>query len=345
MTRLFLVESDSLNVYYNQAIEKYLLDHTGTDEVILYLWRNDHTIVIGRNQDAASECNLERFEKDGGHLARRISGGGAVYHDAGNLNFTFLTKRDLFDIAVQDHVILDALNSLGIRATKNGRNDLEIEGRKFSGHAYFKGKENCLHHGTLMLEVNEELLSKYLNVSLVKLHSKSVSSVRSRIINLKSVKEDLEIDDLRRGLFNSAAIGYVITRNGSVSGAEAGCQAEVGSASAMAAAALVFLKGGNAEQVCNAAGFALQNLLGLVCDPVAGLVEVPCVKRNVMGVMNALSCADMALAGLAAHIPADEIVDAMKTVGRMLPTDLRETGRGGLAATPWGREFSRSFFL
>ncbi|MBP5157097.1 MAG: L-serine ammonia-lyase, iron-sulfur-dependent, subunit alpha [Treponema sp.] len=151
-------------------------------------------------------------------------------------------------------------------------------------------------------------------------------------------------ENIIRSLFVAAGTGQVIASRATISGAEGGCQAEVGSASAMAAAALVFLKGGTAEQVCNAAGFALQNLLGLVCDPVAGLVEVPCVKRNVIGVMNALSCADMALAGLTAHIPADEIVDAMKTVGRMISTDLRETGRGGLAATPWGREFARAFF-
>ncbi len=203
MTRLCLTGSDSLNVYRNQAIERWLLDHLEDDMVILYLWRNDHTVVIGRNQDAYAECDLERLEKDGGRLARRISGGGAVYHDAGNLNFTFLAKREDFDVTVQDQVILDALDLLGIRAVKNGRNDLEIDGRKFSGHAYYRGKENCLHHGTLMLEVDEESLSKYLHVSILKLHSKSVSSVRSRIINLKSVRADLEIDDLKKSLIAS----------------------------------------------------------------------------------------------------------------------------------------------
>ncbi len=146
-----------------------------------------------------------------------------------------------------------------------------------------------------------------------------------------------------QALFVAAGTGQVIASRATISGAEGGCQAEIGSASAMAAAALVFLKGGSAEQACNAAGFALQNILGLVCDPVAGLVELPCIKRNVIGVMNALSCADMALAGLSSPVPTDEIVDAMKQVGRMLAADLRETGRGGLASTPWGREFSKTF--
>ena len=192
--------SESFDVYYNQALEKYLLDQVGKDEVILYLWRNDMTVVIGKNQDAYSECKTEALTHDGGFLARRISGGGAVYHDKGNLNFTFICKRDLFDISRQDQIILNALNHLDIHAEKNGRNDLVIEGRKFSGHAYYWGKENCFHHGTIMLEVNEEALERYLNVSLAKLHSKAVKSVRSRVINLKQVKEDLDLDMLKDAL-------------------------------------------------------------------------------------------------------------------------------------------------
>lgn len=203
MTRTFLIESDSFDVYHNQAIEKYLLDHVLENEVILYLWRNDKTVVIGKNQDAYSECHIESLNEDGGFLARRISGGGAVYHDKGNLNFTFICKKDLFDINSQDQVILNALKALGINGEKNGRNDLIIDGRKFSGHAYYKGKENCFHHGTLMLEVNEEALGRYLNVSLIKLNSKNVRSVRSRIINLKSVKNDLSIDMLKKALIAS----------------------------------------------------------------------------------------------------------------------------------------------
>ena len=121
-----------------------------------------------------------------------------------------------------------------------------------------------------------------------------------------------------------------------LAGAEGGCQAEVGAASAMAAAALCSLKGGTPEQCAAAAAMALGNLLGLVCDPVAGLVEVPCVKRNVVGAVNAVSCANMALAGVDYAIPCDEVIDAMGRVGSLLSPDLRETGQGGLAATPTG---------
>lgn len=135
-------------------------------------------------------------------------------------------------------------------------------------------------------------------------------------------------------MFVAAGIGQVIANNACISGAQGGCQAEIGSASAMAAGTLVFLKGGTAQQIITAAGFALQNLLGLVCDPVAGLVEIPCVKRNVIGAVNALSCADMALAGIQAKIPADEIIVAMGQVGMKMDYTLRETGIGGVAGTP-----------
>lgn len=144
-------------------------------------------------------------------------------------------------------------------------------------------------------------------------------------------------DQLREGILTAAGLGYLIARNASVSGAEGGCQAEVGAASAMAAAALVELRGGTAEQCAEAFAMALTNLEGLVCDPVAGLVEIPCIKRNVIGAMNAVSCADMALAGVVGHIPADEVIDAMAEVGAAMSNDLRETGIGGLAGTPTGK--------
>ena len=208
MIKLRVFVSESLDVYHNQAIEKYFLDRIEDDEVILYLWQNDKTIVIGANQDAYGECDIEKLEKDGGHLARRITGGGAVYHDKGNLNFTFITPKALYDLSKQEEVILKALDCLEIRAAKTGRNDLVIDGRKFSGHAYYKGKRSCLHHGTLMLEVDEGRLQDYLRVSLAKLHSKNVASVRSRIINLKSVREDLDIDSLKKALIHSAELIY-----------------------------------------------------------------------------------------------------------------------------------------
>lgn len=156
---------------------------------------------------------------------------------------------------------------------------------------------------------------------------------------LLAVQEEHGFSDaeMEKALFNAGAIGYIISRNATVAGAEGGCQAEVGAASAMAAAALVELRGGTAEQCAEAFAMALTNLEGLVCDPVAGLVEIPCIKRNVIGAMNAVSCADMALAGVVGHIPADEVIDAMAEVGAAMSNDLRETGIGGLAGTPTGK--------
>ena len=146
------------------------------------------------------------------------------------------------------------------------------------------------------------------------------------------------------GLFCAGAVGMVIANQASISGAEGGCQAECGSASAMAAAALVQMRGGSPEMVENAVAIAIKNQLGLVCDPVAGLVEVPCIKRNAGGVTNALTAADMALAGIRSVIPADEVIQAMREVGESIPCSLRETAQGGLAATPTGKRIREQLF-
>ena len=143
--------------------------------------------------------------------------------------------------------------------------------------------------------------------------------------------------ELLEALYVASGIGAVIAYRASISGAGGGCQAEIGTASAMAAGALVSLRGGTNEQIGHAVAMALKNLMGLVCDPVAGLVEVPCVKRNVIGAVNAISAADMALAGIESRIPVDEVIDAMGEVGRRMPVEFRETALGGLAATPTGK--------
>lgn len=145
-------------------------------------------------------------------------------------------------------------------------------------------------------------------------------------------------------LFTSGAFGFVVANNASISGAAGGCQAEVGSASGMAAAAIVEMAGGTPSQAAEAMAITLKNMLGLVCDPVAGLVEVPCVKRNAMGAANAMVAADMALAGITSRIPCDEVIDAMYKIGLTMPTALKETAEGGLAATPTGRELEAKIF-
>ncbi|KQL19339.1 L-serine ammonia-lyase, iron-sulfur-dependent, subunit alpha [Cytobacillus solani] len=145
-------------------------------------------------------------------------------------------------------------------------------------------------------------------------------------------------------LFTSAAFGFVVANNASISGAAGGCQAEVGSASGMAAASIVELAGGTPRQAAEAMAITLKNMLGLVCDPVAGLVEVPCVKRNAMGASNAMTAADMALAGITSRIPCDEVIHAMFLIGQSMPSALRETAEGGLAATPTGRRLEAEIF-
>jgi len=147
-------------------------------------------------------------------------------------------------------------------------------------------------------------------------------------------------EQLVQALYVASGFGMVIAHRASISGAEGGCQAEIGSAAAMAAPALVHLQGGTPEQMAHACAMAVKNLLGLVCDPVGGLVEVPCVKRNVIGAMDALSAAQMALAGIESRVPPDQVLDAMAEVGRSLPHTLRETGKGGLAATPFAQQYA-----
>jgi len=151
-------------------------------------------------------------------------------------------------------------------------------------------------------------------------------------------------EQMIRYLFTSGAFGFVVANNASISGAAGGCQAEVGSAAAMAAAAIVEMAGGSPQQSSEAFAITMKNMLGLVCDPVAGLVEVPCVKRNAMGAANALVAADMALAGVTSRIPCDEVIDAMFKIGQTMPTALKETAQGGLAATPTGRALAERIF-
>ncbi len=163
---------------------------------------------------------------------------------------------------------------------------------------------------------------------------------------LLSIQEEEKIENSRivMALYNAAAIGYIVSHNATVSGAEGGCQAEVGTASAMAASSLTELMGGTPRQCLSAAGTALTNLMGLICDPIAGLVELPCQSRNGMGAANAIICAETALAGIEQKIPFDEIVAAMKKVGNSMPCEWRETALGGIAATPMAKKIEKQIF-
>ncbi len=148
----------------------------------------------------------------------------------------------------------------------------------------------------------------------------------------------LSEDKMVEAMFVSAGVGSVIAENASLAGASGGCQAEIGSASAMAAAGLVYLQGGDGNQIADAAAFALKNMLGLACDPVGGLVEVPCIKRNVSGAVNALTSAQLAMAGIKSAIPVDEVIDAMRRIGNEMPASIKETSLGGLATSPTAQQ-------
>ena len=208
ITRTRIYISDSTCPYHNLAIEEHLLHLVEDGECILYLWQNKHTVVIGRNQNALKECNTEKLEADGGKLARRLSGGGSVYHDLGNLNFTFLVKERDYDVDRQLSVIVRALEDFGLKAEKTGRNDLCIDQRKFSGNAFYRHLGRCYPHGTIIVDVDLENMTKYLNVSRDKLRSKGVSSVKSRVVNLKELNNSINIPDLKRALIKAFAEIY-----------------------------------------------------------------------------------------------------------------------------------------
>lgn len=205
-TRTFI--SDMVDPYHNLAIEEYLLHEVKEKECILYLWQNQHTVVIGRNQNCWKECRVNQLEEDGGYLARRLSGGGAVYHDLGNLNFTFLACREDYNLEKQLRVIQSAVASFGLAVEKTGRNDLTINGRKFSGNAFYEEKGKCYHHGTILIDSDVSQMSRFLSVSKEKLESKGVSSVRARVGNLSDVCVKITVESMKKQLLKAFAEEY-----------------------------------------------------------------------------------------------------------------------------------------
>lgn len=195
-----LVISEETNPYYNLALEEELLKTVRNNETILYLWQNDKTVVIGRNQNPYLECNIDYMNENNIFLARRISGGGAVFHDLANLNFTFVTKEENVDLEKQMKVLKLAVEGFGLKVEFSGRNDLLANGRKFSGHAFYNEDGNYFHHGTLMVNVNVNILGDVLNPSKLKLKSKGITSVKSRVINLNELNNEITIESLKISL-------------------------------------------------------------------------------------------------------------------------------------------------
>ncbi|MHC1748188.1 MAG: lipoate--protein ligase [Cellulosilyticaceae bacterium] len=191
-----IVISKVHNPYFNLALEEQLFRTVEESQVILYLWQNDNTVVIGNNQNPWLECDMEAIEKHNISLARRLSGGGAVYHDLGNLNFTFITKAKAQNLSKQLKVICKALEFFGLKVTQTGRNDLLIGDKKFSGHAFYEEDDRYFHHGTLMVDVDLQMLEKVLKPSKLKLESKGIDSVKSRVINLKCIEKNITITSL-----------------------------------------------------------------------------------------------------------------------------------------------------
>ena len=177
--------------WYNLALEEVLLEGVRDNEVILYLWQNENTVVVGKNQNAWKECDWKLLQAEGGKLARRLSGGGGVFHDLGNLNYTFIMPKQLYNLDKQVGVILSSLRALGIDAQYSGRNDLTVNDKKFSGNAFYFQENASYHHGTLLINTDFTKMLRYLKVSQEKINSKGIYSVRARVMNLAEIKAGL----------------------------------------------------------------------------------------------------------------------------------------------------------
>mgnify|MGYP000212265873 CR=1 FL=1 len=194
--------SDENDPYFNVSSE-HALFLKSTETTQLYLWQNSSCIVCGRNQNVHAECNMEFLKKNNILPVRRFSGGGAVYHDLGNLNFTFITREKNADVDKYLRVIKKAMHSINVHCEFSGRNDLLTDGKKFSGHAYYSDEGNYLYHGTIMVDVDMETLTQALNPSKLKMKSKGIDSVRSRVVNLRQIREDITIDTVKNAMIQA----------------------------------------------------------------------------------------------------------------------------------------------
>ena len=189
MLKLQVIISPQYGPFLNRSVEQYLTEHQEEGGVTMYLWKNQQTVVIGYNQNPYSECNVKLLLDEGGYLMRRGTGGGAVYHDLGNINFSFIADKKNYDVRKQLSVIQEALHTYGLETEISGRNDLTCQGRKFSGNAFYSGRINNLHHGTILIKTDGEMMQRYLTVDKAKLQKHGVKSVASRVVNLSELVE------------------------------------------------------------------------------------------------------------------------------------------------------------
>ena len=191
-----LIISTQTNPYLNVAVENHLLSQPSDGDITLYLWQNRRTVVIGQNQNPYAECDVAQLEQDGGYLMRRSTGGGAVFHDLGNLNFSFVVPYEMYDLMRQFSVLQRAVAAYGLATEVSGRNDVLCQGRKFSGNAFAKGKNQRLHHGTILIRTDVEQLQRYLKVKPAKLQKHGVASVQSRVVNLSELVPEITAQNI-----------------------------------------------------------------------------------------------------------------------------------------------------
>lgn len=224
---LLVVDLGITDPYFNLAVEAYLYDNYSDDSLIFILWQNDNTVVLGLNQSVFSQCDLDEIKSRNIHVARRRSGGGAVYHDMGNLNYTFISGY--YDNVCADNMktVVDALLRSGIQAELSGRNDITVEGRKISGNAFYRDDTKICHHGTLLVDADMSVMYKILNVDPLKWKDKGIASARSRTVNLKDIDDRVTVDMIKRSLVDTvisqhpdAEIRYCTELSGDEAGAD-----------------------------------------------------------------------------------------------------------------------------
>lgn len=235
ITKVSVYKTESTNVFVNQAIELALFDAVAEGELILYLWSNENCVVIGRNQDAFAEVNVALLEAEGGLLARRLSGGGAVFHDSGNVNFTFIAHSRDFDVEKNRSIVLSALKKMGLNPSLTGRNDIEVDGAKVSGNAYFKKNGRELHHGTMLISSASEKVARYLTPTKKKFAGKKVKSVVSRVGNLQNYLKTADSKTFVESMESSLRESYPKATYAEIAPVTLGAQAVVGNSMFFAA--------------------------------------------------------------------------------------------------------------